>query len=208
MGKLRVCCLLTPKGFIMFIRKLLTTLAFTVAASSASAITILYDFEQNLSDNQTSIDYVESGVTLNVTANGDQIHRAGNGMGVRGNPEGSRIASGEQLTFSFDGYRIDSFTATIWERGAEDETFIFGNSGIQTALGGANGVSLQTFTEILASGTSSFTIQGLEANGAGNRGIKIANIEVTLSEVPVPASGGLLLAALVGVGIYRRKKAI
>ncbi|SHG64286.1 VPLPA-CTERM protein sorting domain-containing protein [Cognatiyoonia sediminum] len=190
----------------MRIFSVLLTAFFLSFATSASAITVLYDFEQNLSDNQTSVDYIENGVTLTVSSTGGQVHRAGNGIGVRGNPEGARIGLGEQLTFTFDGYRIDSFTATIWERGSEDEQFIFGSDGLLTAFGGTNGVSLQTFTASLLNGASSFTIQGVVPNGPGNRGIKISNIQVELSEIPLPASSGLLLAAIMGLGFYKRRK--
>lgn len=191
----------------MFIRTILTSLALTLFATTASAVTVLFNFEQNLSDNQTTVSYLESGVTLTVISDGGNVHRAGNGMGVSGNPEGARIGLGEELSFSFAGYRIDSFTATIWERGTENERFIFGSEGEQIAIGGANGVSLQTFTAVLAGGASSFTIQGVEPNAGGNRGIKVTEILVELTAVPLPASSWMLLASLLGLGVYKRRSA-
>lgn len=198
---------LVINGPPMRIFSVVLTAFFLLFATSASAVTVLFDFEQNLSDNQTSVDYVKNGVTLTISSTGGQVHRAGNGIGVRGNPEGARIGLGEQLTFSFAGYRIDSFMATVWERGSEDERFIFGPDGQQIILGGTNGTTLQTFTSNLAGGASSFTIQGVEPNGPGNRGIKIANIQVGLSQVPLPASGFLLLISLLGLGVYKKRRA-
>ena len=181
---------------------------FVLTATSAAAVTLRYNFQDNLSDNETSISYIDSisGVKFSVTSYGGRIHRAGNGIGVRGRPEGSRIAAGERLTFTFDSYRIDSFTATIWERGSDNEQFIFGFDGEKTAIGGTNGVSLQLFTASLLNETSSFTVQGLEQNGPGNRGIKIANIEVELSEIPLPASSGLLLTGILALRLYKSRK--
>ena len=193
----------------MRIRATLASIAmFAVTASASSAATIMYDFKQNLSDTSATASYTVDGVTLTVDSFGGNLNRGRWGLGVQGNPEGGRLGSGELLAFSFDR-DIVSITTTVFETGNEDEDFRFfgiGNGNTVTVAGGGNGRSFTSYTENLASAVTSFGVIGLEPNAAGNRGIRIASIEIELAPIPLPASGALLGAALLGLGLRRRSK--
>ena len=143
-----------------------------------------------------------------MTSSGGNIARGNRGLGITGNPEGGWLGLGEQLTFSF-GQNIEAITVTMRERGPNDGEFTFGGFGTGGAItfGNGNGQSTATFVESFASALSSFSIIGLEPNDpSGAAGVRVASIEVTLAEVPVPASSGLLLAGLFGLGFYKRRQ--
>lgn len=191
----------------MLLRKSLLAAFFAVFAASAShAATILYDFEENLGNNSTSLSYSESGLGLTVTAAGDRINRGNSGLGVRGNPEGGRLGLGESLTFTF-AQGVYSFSARIFESGAEDELFRFAGFGQTldlTAEGG--GSAFTTVTFISDTPMTTFTISGLEPNASGNRGVRVGSVEVSTTPVPLPAAGGLMLLAIAGLGLHAQRK--
>ncbi|MEM9899035.1 MAG: hypothetical protein AAF742_06610 [Pseudomonadota bacterium] len=184
---------------------LATALAFGTATYS-SAATILFDFEENLSDNSTTQSYSVAGLNLTVGSVGGNINRGGRGLGVSGTPEGGRLGDGETLTFSFD-QPIFSVTARIFESGPEDEDFRFSGFGSTTdyiAEGG--GPAYTTITINSGTGVNSILFQGLEPNAGGNRGVRIGSLEVRLTPIPLPASGVLLgIAALGLVGRNKRQ---
>lgn len=192
----------------MHLRTLATSLFLSVAATAASATTILFDFQQGL-NNPATANYSVDGLGLTVTSTGGNIARGNRGLGVTGNPEGGWLGLGEELSFSF-GQAIQSVTVVMRERGPSDGAFTFGGIGDGSTLtfGNGNGQSTATFTETLSIATSAFSVIGLEPDVAGGAGVRVASIEVTLAPIPVPASGGLLLAGLIGLGAYKRRKSI
>lgn len=199
----------------MLIRALLAYVFLTITSvNAASAATILYDFAENLSDDQTDLTYVVDGAALTVEAAGPRaiefINRHRRGIGVSPGREGARLAGGESLSFTFDG-NISSLVATIWERRSEDEDFAVFVNGIQTdftILGGGNGQSTVAFdlSGLFLSETNTFSIVGTQSTGPGNRGILVSSIEVELIPVSLPAGGLLLATGFLGLAVTRRRK--
>jgi hypothetical protein len=215
---------LYPLEIFMGLKSFLTAITITCAgATSANATTILYDFTDNFSDDQTTVNYVEDGYTVDIEAGRTDnpglvrfVNRGNRGLGVSPGSEGGRFGDNESLTFTFgDDIEITGLVATIWERGTEDESFSVIVNGVTTtftldgvpASESGNGQSVQTFdlTSLFSTGTNTFSFVG-ESSGPGNRGVRIGSIQVDIVAVPVPAGGGLLLTGLLGLGYLRQRQ--
>lgn len=124
----------------------LAALGLIFAASLSFAAPVSFDLT-GTNQTTTSLSQTVDDLTMTVTASGGNVRITGNGTGVTGTPEGGRLGLGESLTFTFSR-AIISLTADIFENRAEDEDFgitIGGTTVNLTALGGANGSSVQGF---------------------------------------------------------------
>ncbi len=181
------------------------TFTFEGGDDSSQMLTLLAD------DRMTSVtvtafdtDYIAS--TNSGTAR--EINRGTRGWGVRGRPEGGRIAAGEALVFDFDGVRQSLGGVMIFEAGDEVETFdIYADYelvGSFTIPAGPNRGISEFDLEAFEAVGSVFAFVGTSPSGAGNRGIRLS--ELTVTAVPIPA-GGLLLLSGLGIMTLRKRRA-
>ena len=133
------------------------------------------------------------------------------GLGIDGNPDlqpgtvdGIPNGSSETLRFDFGFDRVwDELTFGLWD-GDDDVTLSWASGSTSYGPGGASTVSLggvvSSFLEVTASGDFWSFTDGL----IGNDQFTVA--ELTVSSVPLPAGGLLMLTALGGVAALRRKR--
>ncbi len=117
-------------------------------ATTANAITILYNFENNGNDTFSELQFdgvTSSGTLMTINSFGEAINQGNRGLGVSGAPVGGRLGLGEALIFSVTGYNIEAVTATFFETGNQDEDLFFGTQAV-TVLGGGGGASTQSFS--------------------------------------------------------------
>ena len=75
-------------------------------ATTANAITILYNFENNGNDTFSELQFdgvTSSGTLMTVNSFGEAINQGNRGLGVSGAPVGGRLGLGEALIFSVTG---------------------------------------------------------------------------------------------------------
>lgn len=191
-------------------------LVFAVSTTS-NAATVEFDLTDPIGvttpGNFEQLSYEVDGVGLKVTAPDDTVHVNGNGVGVTGSPEGGELALDEELFFEFDP-EVVLLSALVIEVGKEHERFdiSFNGSDIvhtirlvgekQSEERQLHTIDLSAYQDGL---TSSFTLFGYGKEDADDsRGIRVAGL--TVSTVPLPAAGLLLISALGGMAYMGRKR--
>lgn len=209
----------------MNMKKILTSVAVTIAITSGAASALVLDFTSSATGTSGEL---SNGVTWSLTANGGALNSSQvfdgaatpatsaddlafdlDGVGV-GDDELSNSAMGiQELVLSFSeptavsGFAfLDLFLDQSAEAGmvsADD-----GSMGVITAQNtvGVNGGFAELFSSITAS-------QFIFSVDNTNDGVGVADgalAAVYLAPVPLPAGGLLLLGALGGLGIARRRK--
>lgn len=188
-------------------KRVLPALALTLAASTADAAVVSFDFTAPRAT-VADVTRTVNGVTAVATPASNNIRINSAGIGVTTNPEGGRLGAGETILFT-TSHRFDALSVDIWETGNQDEDFRVTVNGVSvdyTIAGGTGGRSTVTFdlsALVPAGGLNAFSITGLEPNAAGNRGVRVAG--VTINAIPVPATGALMLAGLLGFGALRHR---
>jgi hypothetical protein len=196
----------------------------SVTASGASAV--IYDFNNDGPDNLTSIDFGAFSVTasaggiLNVSAS---VSQTSGGLGVNGSPDlqpgqmdGAPLGSWERLTFDF-GQMVEftGLTLSLFDADDEYNVYVDGNLvGTSNSASWAGSVMLSSFA-IEAVGDAA---EGDGVVFAGLRMIprfddfRVSSISYELSNLnnvvstPLPASALLLIGALGGLALIRRRK--
>lgn len=123
-----------------------------LGAGSASAAMITFNFGGsggNLGPNET---FTKNGLSVVVTSTGGNVHQDGNGLGVTGNPAGSRVGVGEELEFNFSPTAVSLLSSAVFERGngaGRFDVYVDGVFGEMVTWGAGGGDS--TFTHTFAS---------------------------------------------------------
>lgn len=167
-----------------------------LAASGASAATVNIDFDSGTLSGGT---YVEDGFTFTSSSSG--------GVGTA-NSCGSaclQLNNNEIVTMTFSGGAFDLLGFSFNSPGNGGDILANGFVEVETQNGNTlTQVSYPTLNPTPYLGVLSFTFQN-NGNGAAFVDDIIANIPV--SEVPLPATGMLMLGGLGAIALRRRRKA-
>lgn len=200
------------KGWMMPMKWRWIALAAVLAAMApvnALALTIAYDFDGG--PNGQTLEFTQSDVLLTVTAENETggvatVSHNGNGLGVAGNPESGRLALDERLTFDFGTEVVRVLSVEIFESGSQPEEVRVQGGGatvdLQLLGTGMNPLAFDLTSEGIV--TSRIDFIGLVPNGGGNRGVRIASIEVEV--VPLPGSLTLALGAVGALVLVARRR--
>lgn len=181
--------------------------AVAIFASFNASASLIFNFDQDLSDDQHSVNYTVGGYTLNVAAfestSVANVHRQWNGLGVDGSGPQTNISAPESIVFKLD--KVFNGTVEIlftnWNRFDMAEV---SGSAVSTEV--IAGVAANPFTSLF-SGTE-FTVTALEVANTINDKFRIQSITFTpdLSQaIPEPSTIAVLSLGLIGLGLRRRK---
>ncbi len=211
----------------MNLKKTLTSIAVAVAMTTGAASALVLDFTSSATG--TSGD-LGRGVTWSLTANGGALNSSQAFDGAM-----TTSSASEELAFELDGVGVGddelsnsasgmqelvlSFSAPVEVTGIAfldlfiDSSRPAGESGMVTANGSTQSIAAQSavgvnggFAELFATFVTDQLVFSVDTS---NDGIGVADgslAAVYLAPVPLPAGGLLLLGALGGLGIARRRK--
>lgn len=181
-------------------------IASTLLVSMSASASLVFNFEQDLSDFQHSIDYSMGGYTLTVEAFDttdsfvNNVFRSSNGLGVSGQPDGGNFGAGESLSFSLDTTLFSLLEIDFRVYGSDSATVtLFGGVG-ESFVGERSLGKISTFSMSNA-GINSFSV----AHSAGL--FRIAEVRFLEGAVSVPSPSilSIFLIGLVGIGFVRSR---
>lgn len=178
----------------------------------AAAVTVTFEFGGDGGDLGPDETFTQDGFSLFVESDGGNVHQGVDGLGVTGGFNGNLLARNassvdpmfETLSFTFTP-EVVLLSGIFFEHQGATERFEILNQdgalirGVAINGGGSN----STFVPVLGLDlrAETFTVRHIAGSG-----IRVSSLSV--STVPVPATGLLLLSALVGAGVmFRRQKA-
>jgi hypothetical protein len=183
--------------------KSILIVVFLFVSMNVSA-NIIFNFNEDLSDNEHSVEYIEDGYTLSVSAfkgmlaSVANVNRFTNGLGVTNPPASGNIGAEEALSFSLDNL----FTGTV---NVYLNLFNMSDSAL-IAVDGAPDMTIlntnQSVWSFFLPSTSTFSITGLEVAGTNNDRFRIEKLEF-VSAIPAPSTLIILSLGLIALSFGR-----
>lgn len=169
----------------------------TVSVDGLTVLVSGYDTDYNAA--------TDSGTTAN-------INRHANGWGIQTDPADHRIGLNEAMVFDWAVNTVSLLSGVVFERGGApielfdlyvDGTLILDDFAVTPDVPGNNFVSLDMSSFAISGSRFAFVGQTPIANGDGNQGIRIQQLEVAL--VSEPSILVLMSMTLLGLGVVRHR---
>jgi len=190
------------------LKALLATALFFALTSGAASAATLFSLTGPTENAGSSLTFSLDGIDVTITSSTGWIHRNFNGLGAGGGLDRNRIGSNannnETLTFSFSE-SVTLTEGTILDRLGGGETFDILDGSAN--LLGSYSIASPAGPNAILPANFGLTSDTFVFRHTGGGGIRVASL--TVSPVPLPAAGWMMLAGLAAfAGMRRRSKAL